>query len=51
MLRNLCGSVPLWQSPYAKMKSDLISGCGSDWQPGQARNVTESSARIVCAGS
>lgn len=23
MLRNLCGSVPLWQSPYAKMKSDL----------------------------
>ncbi len=25
MLRNLCGSVPLWQSPYAKMKSDLAS--------------------------
>lgn len=29
----------------------LISGCGSDWQPEQARDVTESSARIVCAGS
>ena len=25
-LGNLCGSVPLWQNPYAKMKSDLVSG-------------------------
>lgn len=23
MLRSLCGSAPLWQFPYAKMKSDL----------------------------
>lgn len=29
----------------------LIRGCGSDWQTEQARNVTESRARIVRAGS
>ena len=26
MLRSLCGFVPLWQFPYAKMNSDLKPG-------------------------
>ena len=54
MLRSLCGSAPLWQFPYAKMKSDLdrFSICFTDWPQshGGSEKYLENSAALCLCG-